>query len=114
MCLESDRRTLVPAEPRRLDPGTTQASPTARSGQMSSAATTAAAWGADFFGTLNELPSEPVDAIAQVLEAMRTEPAFQGARKSMLADLQVGPGGLVVDAGCGTGAALPDILEVVG
>jgi len=81
---------------------------------MSSAAIRTAEWGADFFGTLNELPSEPVGAIAQVLEAMRTEPAFQGARREMLADLQVGPGGLVVDAGCGTGAALPDILEIVG
>lgn len=76
--------------------------------------TAAAAWGADFFGTLNEMPSEPIGAIAQILETMRTEPAFQGARRAMLADLQIGAGGHVLDAGCGTGAALPDLLEVVG
>ena len=81
---------------------------------MSSATVTAAAWGADFFGTLNELPSEPVAAIAQILEVMRTEPTFQAARRALLADLQVGPRGRILDAGCGTGAALPDILEVVG
>jgi ubiquinone/menaquinone biosynthesis C-methylase UbiE len=71
-------------------------------------------WGSDFFGTLNNLPPEPVALIAQVLEAMRTEPAFQGARRAMLAALRLGPGAQVLDAGCGTGAALPDLLEIAG
>ena len=33
-------------------------------------------WTADFFGSLNEVPAEPVAGIAQILEAMGTEPAF--------------------------------------
>lgn len=71
-------------------------------------------WGSDFFGTLNALPPEPVALIAQVLEAMRTEPAFQRARRVMLTQLQLEPGMHVLDAGCGTGAALPDLLEIAG
>jgi ubiquinone/menaquinone biosynthesis C-methylase UbiE len=71
-------------------------------------------WGSDFFGTLNELPPEPVGLIAGVLEAMRTEPAFQAARRAVLADLCLGAGARVLDAGCGTGAALPDLLDMAG
>src|SRR5579884_3048958 len=62
-------------------------------------------WGSDFFGTLNTLPPEPVALIAQVLEAMRTQPAFQRARRTMLAGLRLSPGMHVLDAGAGTGAA---------
>jgi ubiquinone/menaquinone biosynthesis C-methylase UbiE len=71
-------------------------------------------WGSDFFGTLNSLPPEPVALIAQVLEAMRTEPAFRSARWDMLSALELQPGARVLDAGCGTGAALPDLLELAG
>jgi SAM-dependent methyltransferase len=67
-------------------------------------------WGSDFFGTLNELPPEPVGLLARVLEAMGTEPAFQGARRAVLKGLRLGPGARVLDAGCGTGVALPDLL----
>src|SRR3954451_23979867 len=93
------RRTLVPAS--RADPlrRAGQNSRHGGGGTMSSATATGTAWGADFFGTLNELPSEPIEAIAQILEVMRTEPAFQSARRAMLADLQVGPGGRLLDAG---------------
>jgi ubiquinone/menaquinone biosynthesis C-methylase UbiE len=71
-------------------------------------------WGSDFFGSLNTLPPEPVALIAQVLEAMRTQPAFQRARRTMLAGLRLSPGMHVLDAGAGTGAALPDLLEIAG
>jgi ubiquinone/menaquinone biosynthesis C-methylase UbiE len=71
-------------------------------------------WGSDFFGTLNTLPPEPVALVAQVLEAMRTEPAFQRARRTMLAGLRLTPGMHVLDAGAGTGAALPDLVEIAG
>jgi ubiquinone/menaquinone biosynthesis C-methylase UbiE len=72
------------------------------------------AWGSDFFGTLNTLPPETVALVAGVLEAMATEPTFQRARREMLADLHLRPTARVLDAGCGTGAALPDLLEVGG
>ena len=37
-------------------------------------------WGSDFFGTLNEMPPEPVNGIGHILEAMSTLPAFRDAR----------------------------------
>jgi hypothetical protein len=37
-------------------------------------------WGSDFFGTLNEMPPEPVIGISHVLDAMSTLPAFRDAR----------------------------------
>jgi ubiquinone/menaquinone biosynthesis C-methylase UbiE len=71
-------------------------------------------WGADFFGTLNQMPPEPVAAIAQVLEAMRTEPVFQRARREMLQLLGVTAQAMVLDVGCGTGAALPNLIDLAG
>ena len=49
------------------------------------------AWHSDFFGTVNEMPPEPVDLIATVLEAMGTEPGFQLARRTLIGDLGLGP-----------------------
>jgi SAM-dependent methyltransferase len=71
-------------------------------------------WGSDFFGTLNELPPEPLELVAGVLEAMRTEPAFRDARRAVLTGLGLEAGARVLDAGCGTGAALSDLVEVGG
>jgi ubiquinone/menaquinone biosynthesis C-methylase UbiE len=71
-------------------------------------------WRSDFFGGLNQMPPEPVGLIAQVLEAMATEPAFHTARRALFRDLGLGPGSRVLEGGCGTGAALPDLLETVG
>lgn len=70
-------------------------------------------WGADFFGTLNQLPTEPVMGIGGILEAMGTLPAFRDARRWMLRELRLAPGAAVLEGGCGTGVALPDLLEVV-
>jgi ubiquinone/menaquinone biosynthesis C-methylase UbiE len=71
-------------------------------------------WGADFFGGLNEMPPEAVDGIAQILEAMGTEPGFQSARRALLEGLELRPGAAVLEAGCGTGSALGDLIAHVG
>jgi ubiquinone/menaquinone biosynthesis C-methylase UbiE len=71
-------------------------------------------WGSDFFGTLNELPPEPIIALDHVLEAMRTLPAFEDARQWALSNLGISQGAAILEAGCGTGAALSDLLELVG
>jgi ubiquinone/menaquinone biosynthesis C-methylase UbiE len=74
----------------------------------------AADWGSDFFGTLNEMPAEPVTGISHILEAMATLPAYHNARQWLLQNLGISQGSSVIEAGCGTGAALSDILSVVG
>ena len=71
-------------------------------------------WTSDFFGSLNEVPAEPVAGIAQILEAMGTEPGFRAARLGVLRDLGLRDGARVLEAGCGTGVALPDLIEVGG
>lgn len=71
-------------------------------------------WASDFFGTLNEMPDEPVSGIDQILEAMGTLPAFQSARQWMLKNLGVKRGGAILEGGSGGGAALADVLAVVG
>lgn len=71
-------------------------------------------WTSDFFGSLNEVPAEPVAGIAQILEAMGTEPGFRAARLDVLRDLRLRDEARVLEAGCGTGVALPDLLEVGG
>jgi ubiquinone/menaquinone biosynthesis C-methylase UbiE len=74
----------------------------------------AADWGSDFFGTLNEMPAEPVTGISHILEAMATLPAYHDARQWLLQNLGISQGSSVIEAGCGTGAALSDVLSVVG
>jgi ubiquinone/menaquinone biosynthesis C-methylase UbiE len=76
--------------------------------------TAPAQWGADFFGTINDLPPEPVGLVIQVLEAMGQEPTFQTARRELLRALDVPPTGRLLEAGCGTGAALADVLALCG
>ena len=71
-------------------------------------------WGADFFGTLNEIPPEPVALIGEVLEAMGTLPSFRDARLWMLQNLGLAQGSSVIEAGSGNGAALPDVRSMVG
>jgi ubiquinone/menaquinone biosynthesis C-methylase UbiE len=69
-------------------------------------------WGNDFFGTLNDLPSEPVDGLAQVLEAMGTQKTFKEARTNLLRDLSLPRNGMLLELGCGTGVSLPDVKAV--
>src|SRR5438105_15254325 len=74
----------------------------------------AAEWGTDFFGALNQMPAEVVTGLVESLEFARTEPGFHEARRAMLRDLGLAPGRSVLEGGCGTGAALPAVLELVG
>lgn len=60
------------------------------------------------------MPSEPVTGIGHVLEAMSTLPAYRDARQWLLQNLGISHGSSVIEAGCGTGAALPDVLSIVG
>jgi ubiquinone/menaquinone biosynthesis C-methylase UbiE len=71
-------------------------------------------WGSDFFGTLNEMPAEPVTWIGHVLEDMSTLPAFRDARQWVLRNLGISQGSTVMEAGCGNAAALSDVLSTVG
>jgi ubiquinone/menaquinone biosynthesis C-methylase UbiE len=71
-------------------------------------------WGSDFFGTLNEMPAEPVLGISHVLDAMSTLPAFRDARSWVLRHLGLSQGSSVIEAGCGNAAALAEILAAVG
>jgi ubiquinone/menaquinone biosynthesis C-methylase UbiE len=71
-------------------------------------------WGSDFFGTLNDMPSEPVTGIGHILEAMSTLPAFLDARRWVLRNLGVSEGSSVIEAGCGNGVGLHDVVSVVG
>jgi ubiquinone/menaquinone biosynthesis C-methylase UbiE len=80
----------------------------------STASASAADWGSDFFGSLNELPPEPVTGIGHILEAMATLPAFRDARQWLLQNLGISQGSSVFEAGCGTGAAVSDVLSIVG
>jgi ubiquinone/menaquinone biosynthesis C-methylase UbiE len=81
---------------------------------VTTAETAQSEWSSDFFGTLNEVPADPVAGIADVLEAMGTEPGFRAARVAVLRELRLRDGTGVLEAGCGTGVALPDLLEVCG
>jgi ubiquinone/menaquinone biosynthesis C-methylase UbiE len=74
----------------------------------------AADWGSDFFGALNEMPAEPVTGISHILEAMASLPAYHDARQWLLQNLGISQGSAIIEAGCGTGAALSDIISVVG
>jgi tRNA A58 N-methylase Trm61 len=71
-------------------------------------------WDSDFFGTLNEMPLEPVMGISHVLETMSTLPAFHDARHWVLENLGLSQGSSVIEAGCGTAADLSDVLSTVG
>jgi ubiquinone/menaquinone biosynthesis C-methylase UbiE len=71
-------------------------------------------WTSDFFGALNEVPPEPLAGLVDILEVMGTEPAFRAARRTVLDALRVRDAKSVLEAGCGTGVALPDILELGG
>jgi ubiquinone/menaquinone biosynthesis C-methylase UbiE len=71
-------------------------------------------WGSDFFGSLNELPPEPVAGIGHVLDAMATQAAFRDARQWMLGNLGVPSGGSILEAGCGNAASHADLHAIVG
>jgi hypothetical protein len=61
-------------------------------------------WESDFFGTLNEMPREPVSGISDILDAMGTLPAFRDARLWVLQNLGISEGSSAIEAGCGVGS----------
>jgi ubiquinone/menaquinone biosynthesis C-methylase UbiE len=71
-------------------------------------------WGSDFFGTLNEMPPEPVATLGGVLEIMASFPPFRDARQWVLHNLGLSPGAAVLEGGCGNGIALAELLDIVG
>jgi hypothetical protein len=71
-------------------------------------------WGSDFFGTLNEMPPEPVIGIGHILEAMGTLSAFRDARDWVLRRLGISQGSSVIEAGCGNAAALSGVRSTIG
>jgi len=71
-------------------------------------------WAADFFGEVNQMPAEAVTGLDGILGAMGTEPGFKAARRALLRDLRLKAGKTVFEAGCGSGAALPDLIDLMG
>lgn len=67
-------------------------------------------WGTDCWGRLNEVPdvSPAVDTLSGLPEG------FREARRAMLRQLNLQPTSRVLEAGCGPGTALPDLLELIG
>ena len=71
-------------------------------------------WGADCLGEPDRLPSSSRSLISRLLRLMATEPAFSRARRQMLDALALTVGSRVLEAGSGTGSALPDLIPLVG
>ena len=63
-------------------------------------------WESDFFGTINEMPPEPVVGISHILDAMGTLPAFRDGRLWVLQNLRISEGSSVIEAGCGAPAGV--------
>ena len=66
------------------------------------------------WGALNQFPKELLATSSRILAAMSTEPALTRARREMLNGLGLAVGNQVMEAGCGTGTALADVLPVIG
>ena len=60
------------------------------------------------------MPPEPVAGISHMLEAMSSLPAYRDARQWLLRNLGISHGSSVIEASCGTAAALPEVWDVVG
>jgi ubiquinone/menaquinone biosynthesis C-methylase UbiE len=63
---------------------------------------------------LNQAPPEVVAAMIDGLEDAGTLPAFKEARQALFRELRLSPQSGVFEGGCGTGAALRDLIEVMG
>jgi len=67
-------------------------------------------WGNDCWGHLNEVAD-----VAPVVATLNGLPeGFRQARRAMLEMLALRPTSRVLEAGCGPGTALPDLLEIIG
>jgi len=66
-------------------------------------------WGTDCWGRLNEIP----DVSPAVATLSGLPEGFREARRAMLRKLNLQPTSRVLEAGCGPGTALPDLLELI-
>lgn len=67
-------------------------------------------WGTDCWGKLNEV----ADVSPAVATLSSLPEGFREARRAMLRKLNLQPSSRVLEAGCGPGTALPDLLEWIG
>ena len=68
-------------------------------------------WRSDLWGRMNKA-SDP-EAVIRTLDGFEEIQGLAAARWALLADLRLGPGHHVLEAGCGPGTALPALLERV-
>lgn len=71
-------------------------------------------WRSDYWGSVNQSSAEALAGTIELLDMMGTEPTFQNARRMLLRDLGLIPGVSVLEAGCGPGTALADLVELLG
>ncbi len=71
-----------------------------------------AGWESDLWGRMNKAPDP--EAVIRTLYGFDEMQGLATARQALLADLRLGPGHQVLEAGCGPGTALPMLLERVG
>jgi ubiquinone/menaquinone biosynthesis C-methylase UbiE len=71
-------------------------------------------WGSDAQGRLNQAPPELVAAMIDGLEDFASAPAFKAARRALFGELRLSHTSILFEGGCGTGAALPDLVDVMG
>src|SRR5260370_27608871 len=98
---EEKRAVLTDALARRARRASSETGADMNDRPVDAQESSATSWGSGFFGTLNDMPPEPVAAIGGILEAMRTEPAFQEARQTMLRDLVLPRRGHLLPGGWG-------------
>lgn len=71
-----------------------------------------AEWRSDLWGRMNKA-ADP-GAVIRTLDGFEEIQGLAAARRELLADLRLGPGHRVLEAGCGPAIALPALLERVG
>jgi SAM-dependent methyltransferase len=71
-----------------------------------------AGWKSDLWGRMNKAPDP--GGVVQTLDGFEQMQGMAGARDTLLSDLGLGPGQHVLEAGCGPGTALDQLLERVG
>ncbi|MEH6548209.1 MAG: class I SAM-dependent methyltransferase, partial [Sneathiella sp.] len=66
----------------------------------------------DLFQTLASAPAELVAMIGDALENRAKDPAQQAILESYIADLDIAPGSVLVELGCGTGPVCRRFAEI--
>jgi hypothetical protein len=71
-------------------------------------------WGADFFGSINEMPEESIEMVIGLLESMNEVEAFRSAHSHVLAKFRSEEASRTLEIGCGTAAVLPQLRDELG